>query len=595
MLTSEGDDVFAELTPQTISHRSQAAPSTIESQQEPVMGNDAFDPFAPAPLTASAPVHQDPENLFISNSVADDKLAQMLPTSGNTFADGNATAAAPSTGGGLHTASSATTASTQPSPPPSSTSPIRVNFDGHARVTEGLRNVTYFCFRVTKTNNPRPTNITVPDITSTIPPHLRSINYGLSPLSWENQREEVVIQRRYSEMCALRELLLYQFPNIIIPPLRVKNTSENLESYLNKEETTKELVVQMIFFVHELLCIPSIMYLSELTKRFFTDEQQHFAHITYPEIQDKIKWFRRENQKVEEFSGRQREFSSAAAASAIASASTKAIKSVFSFFGAGTRETSPGVGNSSQAPPPREPEVSKDVDEWNAISSALAVRRQHLKAAAASFNKYLAAEKKVADSEAGMAAAAQGYAGELRAHIFDGSTLNVTTITTVGSGAEEVEVRLPPLSDAMDAFGSTMVETTDIERAKRRNQFSDVSSRLRCESDYAKAILFRVDDILSLYAYIEGSQKYQYKSAAWEEAMQCAKNISRSLRKDYEEVYTPSYHKRIADARSRVFGPMKSAAEALQQYRRTGALGAYLEKLPSALKQEVSKAESTCE
>lgn len=572
MLTSELDDIFGESSPpQTIAHRTETcrmdAPPSITGDQ-PLFSASA-DPFADQnAASAPPPVHQDPEHLFSSTTEMDDVLAHMLPTTAGATTTTTTTRSTPRV------------PSAPTSPTPSSTAPIRVMFDAHARVTEGLRSVSYFCFRVQKLTNPPPTNIAVPETATTIPPHLRSINYGLSVLSWEQHRNEVVIQRRYSEMCALRELLLYQFPNIIIPPLRVKSTSENLESYLNKDETAKELVMQMKFFVNELVNIPSIMYLSELTKRFFTDEQRHFAEVTYPEIQDKIKWFRRENRKVEEFSGRQREFSTATAASTIASASTKAFKSVFGLFsGTASRESSPGV-TPSQAQP-REPEVSKDVDEWNQICSQLAVRRQHLKAAAASFNKYLAGEKKVADSEAGMAAAAQGYAAELRAHSFDGSSL----VTLPGGSGEQEEVRVPPLSEAMESFGAAMMETTDIERAKRRTQFSDVSTRLRCESDYAKAILFRVDDVLSLYAYIEGSQKYQYKSAAWEEAMQCAKNISRSLRQDYEQVYTPSYHKRMEELRTRVLGPMKSAMIDLGKYGKTGPLGVYLEKLPAALKK----------
>lgn len=528
---------------------------------------------------------------------------------------------------------------------------VRMKVESNFRGNEGLRSITYFLIRTTTENSiPPPPGIeALAQPPKTVPPHLRSLYSGLGLVQW-NAGKEVMVQRRYSEACALRELLTYQFPHLLIPPLRVKGIGENWDSYLNKEDVSNELSIKLQFFLQQLMGIPALVFMSDAVQAFATDPRDTFETVTLPRIQEKIKAYHRANKVVIDFSGQQKEFSSTAT-NAIVNVSTKTIKSVVNFFtgykGNGGNEevtavhSSPpfssadprgtpaalpgntaagvlatggmnagGVGNGTRGLDTttggmsrlggysRSAEVAADIDYWNNVSVTLTVTRKHLKDATVHFNQYLSQTNKAEAALQTAAEAAKGFSAELRSFglfqstpvplpIASSSTI-APTASAMPSSASSADTSttfalLPPLEEGFEALSCTISEMVEIKRNKRRQQFIDVCSRLRCETDYIKAILFRIDDILSLYAYVEKSNAYECMSPTWIDAMECAQEISKRFREDYENSYKPKYNFRMQSFKKKVFAAMHDGAEAFLKYREDSSMTAYTNRIPEVI------------
>lgn len=524
--------------------------------------------------------------------------------------------------------------------------PVKMNVESSFRGNEGLRSITYFLIRTTteSTISPPPGIEALGQPPKTVPPHLRSLFSGVGLVQW-NPGKEVMIQRRYSEASMLRELLSYQFPHLLIPPLRAKGMAENWDSYLNKEDASYELTFKLQFFLQQLMGIPTVIFMSEYVQAFATDPRDTFETVTLPRMQEKLKAYQRANKPVVDFSGQQRDFSSSAT-NVIVNASTKTIKSVVNFFtgyrgtsgseeagishpsfaspssqdaqtstAAGTRDhasvaplATGGVNAGTGGDPSllwnknstaggshlggysRSAEVTADIDYWNAVSITLAVTRNHLKDAAIQFNQYLAHTNKAEAAMQTAAEAAKGFSAELRAFGLAQTTVPLTSVSsssvTTDSPSPSPDVRtdvalLPPLEEGFEALSYTLSETIDIRRRKRRQQFMDVCSRLRCEADYIKVTLSRIDDILTLYAYVERANVYECMSPAWRDAMECAQEISKRFREHYEQSYKPKYYLRMKSFKKKVFGAMHDAAEGLLHYKESSSMTAYVNRIPS--------------
>lgn len=520
--------------------------------------------------------------------------------------------------------------------------PVKMKVESNFRGNEGLRSITYFLIRTTteKIISP-PSGVEAAAMPpKTVPPHLRSLFSGLGLVQWQ-QGKEVMIQRRYSEACALRELLLYQFPHLIIPPLRVKGIGENWDSYLNREDASCELSVKLQFFFQQLVAIPEVVFMSDFFKSFATDPRDAFEVVTLPRITEKIKAYQRANKVVVDFSGQQKEFTSSAT-NAIVNASTKTIKSVINFFtgyrtggdnveeksgnsnsfvsapatgatatsslnGASLRESpatggmsvGTGVnsltesGNNSAGEGSRlggysgAAEVTADIDYWNNVSVFLAITRKHLKEAAANFNQYLSHTNKAETAMLTAAEAAKSFSSELRSFGQVQSTAQLPSSSSVPSSNTATEANLlPRVSEGFEALSYNISETVEIRRNKRRQQFVDVCSRLRCETDYIKSVLFRVDDILSLYSFVKKANAYECMSPTWIDAIECAREISRHLREGYEKMYLPKYNSRMCSLKRKVFLPMHDVADELLKYRQNSSTTAFIHRFPSGVVQE---------
>lgn len=520
--------------------------------------------------------------------------------------------------------------------------PVKMKVESNFRGSEGLRSITYFLIRTTtdKVILPPPGVEAAAMPPKTVAPHLRSLFSGLGLVQW-HEGKEVIVQRRYSEACALRELLLYQFPHLIIPPLRVKGIGENWDSYLNREDASCELSVKLQFFFQQLVAIPEVVFMSEFFQAFATDSRETFEAVTLPRITEKTKAYQRANRVVVDFSGQQKEFASSTT-NVIVNASTKTIKSVVNFFtghraGDGNveginsssnsfvsspvtgatatsgsngapRRDSPATGgtnvetgvsslteniSSSAGGGPRlgeysgSAEVIADIDYWNNISIFLAIRRKHLKSAVADFNQYLSHTNKAETAMQSAAEAAKSFSSELHSFGEVRSTIPLPSSSSIPfSYTASESVLLPCVSEGFEALSYSISETVEIRRSKRRQQYVDVCSRLRCEMDYIKSLLFRVDDILSLYSYVKKSNAYECMSPTWIDAIECAREISRHLREGYEKKYLPKYSARMSSLQKKVFMPMHDAAEELLKYRQNSSTTAFIHRFPPAVVKE---------
>lgn len=455
-----------------------------------------------------------------------------------------------------------------------SQSPVTMRVESTFRGNETVRSITYFLICTnTRENIVVPPEISVPDLKLT-PPHLRCINPDLAIVQWAAGKEAMV-QRRYSEACLLRELLQFQFPHLLIPPLRLKSATENLESFTNSDQLNLELTFQLQYFLYHLTRIPQIIFLSSMVQSFALDSRDEFERSTLPRMKEKVNAFRRANKAVEDFSGQQKEFTTTVT-SALVNASTKTLRSVIGFFnnnpptcvvGSDAAEvvSTETPQTSTEAPCG---EAFDDVSEWSRIAGDLTVRRKHLKEAAAAFNVFLSRLNQISTARINMSQAAHGIAQELMAH----------------QGSPDKAENTPPfLSAGFNGLGESLRETVEIERSARKQQFADVCSRLRCEADYIKAILYKIDDILSLFAYQEKSKVYERNSPMWKDSMECTQFISNSVRREYDNVYLPQFHQRMNELKERAFRPMACSAVQQGNYLEKSSLEAFIQQLPASV------------
>uniref|UniRef100_A0A0A9X5Y0 Sorting nexin-4 n=1 Tax=Lygus hesperus TaxID=30085 RepID=A0A0A9X5Y0_LYGHE len=104
-----------------------------------------------------------------------------------------------------------------------------------------------------------------------------------------------MVERRYSEVVDLRELLVCQFPTLIIPPLPAKSAVRDVETFLNAGDAIAIQRFNLQFFLKEIAAMPVVMFFSEWTAPFFLDPRDSFETSTLLRIRAALKAFRTVN------------------------------------------------------------------------------------------------------------------------------------------------------------------------------------------------------------------------------------------------------------------------------------------------------------
>jgi hypothetical protein len=107
------------------------------------------------------------------------------------------------------------------------------------------------------------------------PPHQRHCTpiAGQRRVRWETEgggtNAGVTIERRYSELLELRQLLVLQYPMLVIPPLPLKSATDNFNTYMQSQAHLCQQQRNIARFVREIGKIPEIVLYNDLVPNFF--------------------------------------------------------------------------------------------------------------------------------------------------------------------------------------------------------------------------------------------------------------------------------------------------------------------------------------
>uniref|UniRef100_A0AAW3ATQ4 PX domain containing protein n=1 Tax=Leishmania utingensis TaxID=653362 RepID=A0AAW3ATQ4_9TRYP len=422
-----------------------------------------------------------------------------------------------------------------------------------------VRPITYFPI-TTEILAENDASFTVPDV-PTNAPHLSGIDVGVRRSDW-SRGNSASVDRRYSEVVDLRELLTYQFPTLIMSPLPRKNSVSDIETYFSASDAFAAQRHNLQFFLNEIAYMPEVIFFSEWIAPFFLDPRDTFETGTLLRMRAALRDLRLATHPFRECSKRHRSFTEYTA-NKIAAKSSSLVRSVANFFFSpknddhsnGGRISDAHPNGSGSVPVPTSsssftydwtylpPSAKSDACAWVRVCEQLARRQQALKASARSFEKYLAALAHTRDAQLRVAQSFENYERTLRS------------------------------SPALDALGSeyhlavSMLDAvTQKEREYIERKYLNMCLRLSFEANLIDAVLDAVDVVLGQYQFLSSAQLMNTRDRTHEEALLYTQAVSRALLVDYRDRYRLLYEKRMRNlVREQVARPAIECAASVQQ------------------------------
>ncbi|KAG5509357.1 hypothetical protein JKF63_06667 [Porcisia hertigi] len=435
----------------------------------------------------------------------------------------------------------------------------RFRIDAAFKGNEMMRPITYFPI-TTEILAENDSSFTPPDVPKNAP-HLSGMDIGVRRSDW-SRGNSASVDRRYSEVVDLRELLTYQFPMLIMSPLPRKSSVSDIETYFSASDAFAAQRHNLQFFLNEIACMPEVIFFSEWVAPFFLDPRDTFETGTLLRMRAALRDHRLATHAFRECSKRHRTFTEYTA-NKIAAKSSSLLRSVADFF---FNTKSHTVGNdgrvrevhpssSGSAPVPFSslsftydwtylpPSAKSDACAWVRVCEQLARRQQALKASARSFEKYLSALAHMKDAQLKVAQSFESYEQTLRS------------------------------SPALDAIGSeyhlvaSMIDAvTQKEREYMERKYLNMCLRLSFEANLIDAVLDAVDMVLGQYQFLSSAQFVNTHDRTHEEALLYAQAVSRALLIDYRDRYKFFYDKRMRNlVREQVARPALECAAVVHQ------------------------------
>ncbi|CAJ1987286.1 PX domain containing protein [Leishmania donovani] len=442
----------------------------------------------------------------------------------------------------------------------------RFRIDAAFKGNEMMRPITYFPI-TTEILAENDASFTVPDVPANAP-HLAGIDIGVRRNDW-SRGNSASVDRRYSEVVDLRELLTYQFPTLIMSPLPRKSSVSDIETYFSASDAFAAQRHNLQFFLNEIACMPEVIFFSEWVAPFFLDPRDTFETGTLLRMRAALRDLRLATHPFRECSKRHRSFTEYTA-NKIAAKSSSLVRSVAGFFFSSKNDDSatdgrggdghPNGGGSVPVPTSSSsftydwtylpPSAKSDACAWVRVCEQLARRQQALKASARSFEKYLAALTHMKDAQLKVAQSFENYEHTLRS------------------------------SPALDALGGeyhlavSMIDAvTQKEREYIERKYLNMCLRLGFEANLIDAVLDAVDVVLGQYQFLSSAQLMNTRDRTHEEALLYTQAVSRALLADYRDRYKFFYEKRMRNlVREQVVRPAIECAAAVQQVMKGSAL-----------------------
>ncbi|KPI86265.1 hypothetical protein ABL78_4691 [Leptomonas seymouri] len=442
----------------------------------------------------------------------------------------------------------------------------RFRVDPAFKGKEMVRAITYFPI-TTEILVDNDASFTVPDV-PTNAPHLTGIDMGIKRSDW-SRGNSATVERRYSEVMDLRELLTHQYPTLILPPLPRKSSVSDIETYFSASDAFATQRHNLQFFLYELAAMPEVIFFSEWVAPFFLDPRDTFETGTLLRMRATLRDVRLANRAFHECSKRHRSFADYTA-NTIAAKSTSLIRSVAGFFFQSknsheSSESTPGGGggggNSALAVPAASssgtyewtylpPDAKSDACAWVRVCEQLARRQQAMKESSRCFEKYLASLAHTNDAQLMVAQSFEAYEATLH---------STPAFTSLG---EQYHLA----ARAIDAV--SMKRRDFLER-----KYVNICMRLSFESNLIDAVLDAVDRILGQYAFLSSAQLTNTPDRTQEDALRYTQAVSRALLVDYRERYKFNYNKRMRNLiREQIARPSFELASSVEQVMQSSEL-----------------------
>ncbi|CCW64050.1 unnamed protein product [Phytomonas sp. EM1] len=389
---------------------------------------------------------------------------------------------------------------------------------------EVLRPITYFPISVevlVKNDG----HFTAPDVP--MGSHHRHINMGIKRNEW-TRNSCATVERRYKELMELREILMHQFPNIVIPPLPDKDSVNHIETYFNAEDQLSKQRCNMQFFLSEIAAMPEIVFFSEWIPSFFLDARETFETSTLIRMRATLNEMRLANKTVDQFKQRNCTFVEYTT-NKIAKKSTKIVRSLAGLlWGDDAESVVHGVDHRSSALPSQNErwsalpmDLQEDAKAWEAIAEVLDRRQGFFRKAAKGFEAFLNSKNNCNAEQIKTASAMMDYEATLRkAECFS------------------------QLAEHFHNASSMLSDIAEKERQLADKRYLNVCMRLRFEYSYIDSVLNAIDHVLSMYRSL-ASDVYDVKDAFYFNNLKYTRAISEGLMRDYNERYRQYYVQRM--------------------------------------------------
>lgn len=386
---------------------------------------------------------------------------------------------------------------------------------------EMVRPITYFPI-YTEILADNDGHLTSPDVPEC--PYWHYIETGIRRNDWTRGTSASVL-RRYSEVVDLQELLGCMFPTIFIPPLPCKNSVKDIETYFGAEDAMETQRHNLQFFLKEIAAMPELMFFCEWMPSFFLDPRDTFETGTLLRMRATLHDMRLANKHVDEFSRRRRTFAEEAA-SKIAAASTKIVRSVTGMlWGAGSGKAADGAtptgGGIAYDWSTLSTEDREEAHSWERLFEVLSRRQKSLKRSARCFEAYLSAAHAKMVEQGRVAEAMQGY------------------VTTLCEAAP-----FDSLGRSYQLAVGMLDDVTQKEKKHAESKYLNVCLRLLFESNFVSAVLDAIDRVLCLYQWLSHSV-YDMNDTLHVNCRRYTRAVSDALREDYNNRYKKFYVRRM--------------------------------------------------
>lgn len=436
----------------------------------------------------------------------------------------------------------------------------RFRVDPAFKGKEMVRAITYFPI-TTEILVDNDASFTVPDV-PTDAPHLTGIDMGVKRSDW-SRGNSATVERRYSEVMDLRELLTYQFPTLILPPLPRKSSVSDIETYFSATDAFAAQRHNLQFFLYELAAMPEVIFFSEWVAPFFLDPRDTFETGTLLRMRATLRDVRLATRAFHECSKRHRSFTEYTA-NKIAAKSSSFVRSVAGFFFASKSDESSDsvLGGAGNAPVPTAsssstydwtyltPEAKTDACAWVRVCEQLTRRQQAMKESSKAFEKYLTALTHTNDAQLLVAQSFENY---------------------------EATLRSTPAFESLGRQYHLAAREIDAASMKRREflerKYVNICMRLSFESNLIDAVLDAVDTILGQYQFLSSAQLTNTRDRTQEAALRYTQAVSHALSVDYRDRYKFNYNKRMRNlVREQIARPSYELACSVEQVTRSSEL-----------------------
>lgn len=405
-----------------------------------------------------------------------------------------------------------------------------------------VRKVTLFpiSMKLTSTDS---SMCAVPDVP--IGPHELGVDTGIRRHQWA-QSSSTTVDRRYSELVELRELLVYQFPTMIVPPLPPKSKLDNFATYQQNDNILLTQRHSIVRFLREVAMTPEFMYYSSYIPGFFQLPREVFEDW-FSTARQTLLEFRRRNASIDAHTQRRGGggLLGSESVTALTDGSTKVVRKIVGILhawvggGGGGPQKQQKQQQHASAMPRNQFKRGEVMAYWNEQMEYLTASRTALLEATRPYLLFIENSLESVAAAKEVAEALAKYAKTL-------------------SGSLE-NAKLASLARESREFTLESVAAVEGMHARNKREMYD---RMLFEVAYIDAALDAIDHMLCVWRFSAESIGERTGSAGM---ASYAEDVGSRLREHYERRFLPNFRRRMHCMIGRNVGSGCDCAKSLEE------------------------------